>query len=136
MLEEFQAYLPLVVFLWTVITFALGHFIGHRTAIKRDKRKEFNQIAEAIREKLRWQIRLIEDNCYPSGEALLTDKEFDSFIDVCDKKERVRLISLYQNYKKTLQECILRDEYNFCTFVNHDSLKSAIKKLLPFTERH
>jgi hypothetical protein len=33
-----------------VITFLLGHFMGHRSAINRDKRKEFNEIVEPLLE--------------------------------------------------------------------------------------
>lgn len=42
--------LPLIAFGWTVITFLLGHFMGHRSAINRDKRKEFNEIVEPLLE--------------------------------------------------------------------------------------
>ncbi|MFY7341559.1 hypothetical protein [Enterobacter cloacae complex sp. IR5422] len=45
-----QHSLPLIALGWTVISFLLGHFMGHRSAIKRDKRKEFNEIAEPLLE--------------------------------------------------------------------------------------
>ncbi|GHD90658.1 hypothetical protein GCM10011445_07000 [Pseudocitrobacter faecalis] len=65
---EIQTFLPLIVFAWTVITFALGHFIGHRTAVKRDKRKEFNSLAAPIRAELLKQIETIKSGSYEEAK--------------------------------------------------------------------
>jgi len=65
---EIQTFLPLIVFAWTVITFALGHFIGHRAAVKRDKRKEFNSLAAPIRAELLKQIETIKSGDYEEAK--------------------------------------------------------------------
>ncbi|EIV9529788.1 TPA: hypothetical protein ACS3VG_003451 [Klebsiella aerogenes] len=48
----------LISFIWTVITFALGTYIGHWLAVNRDRRKEFNTIADPIAVELMQKIRL------------------------------------------------------------------------------
>lgn len=48
--QQIIPWMPLVTFIVGLITFALGHFMGHRSAIKRDKRKEFNDNAEPLLE--------------------------------------------------------------------------------------
>lgn len=68
MLGEIQTFLPLIVFAWTVITFALGHFIGHRAAVRRDKRKEFNSLAAPIRAELLKQIETLKSGGYEEAK--------------------------------------------------------------------
>lgn len=65
---EIQTFLPLIVFAWTVITFALGHFIGHRAAVRRDKRKEFNSLAAPIRAELLKQIETLKSGGYEEAK--------------------------------------------------------------------
>lgn len=48
--QQLIHWMPLVTLIVGLITFSLGHFMGHRSAIRRDKRKEFNDISEPLLE--------------------------------------------------------------------------------------
>lgn len=39
---------PLIVFLWAVISFGFGTWYGHWRAVHRDRRKEFNTVADPL----------------------------------------------------------------------------------------
>jgi hypothetical protein len=57
LLEFLQKY-PVVLNVVTgFITFVLGLFIGHKTALWRDKRKEFNELAKLIKVALELNLR-------------------------------------------------------------------------------
>ena len=111
--------LSIIAIMVSCIAVPASGYLSYRYAIKGEKRKEFNAIADKMRAKLREQIRLIDSNVYPSGDAALIDQEFELFIDVIDKKDRARAMYLYLKYKKTLDECIVFDEFNFSKFVIH-----------------
>ncbi|MFP1780328.1 hypothetical protein ACLEEB_14345 [Lonsdalea quercina] len=48
--EKIIHFLPLLSFLFGLLTFSIGIVVGHYQAIRRDKRKEFNEIAEPLLE--------------------------------------------------------------------------------------
>lgn len=48
--EKIIHILPLLSFLFALLSFAVGIVLGHYQAIRRDKRKEFNEIAEPLLE--------------------------------------------------------------------------------------
>ncbi|MFT4465027.1 MAG: hypothetical protein ACMX3H_10455 [Sodalis sp. (in: enterobacteria)] len=67
--QHVNHFLPLIAFGWTVIAFLLGHFMGHRSAINRDKRKEFNETVEPLLEYYEeYFIQLRESGYYSTTE--------------------------------------------------------------------
>lgn len=48
--EKIIHILPLLSFLFALLSFSIGIVVGHYQAIRRDKRKEFNEIAEPLLE--------------------------------------------------------------------------------------
>lgn len=48
--EKIIHILPLLSFLFALLSFSIGIVVGHYQAIRRDKRKEFNEIAEQLLE--------------------------------------------------------------------------------------
>lgn len=48
--EKIIHFLPLLSFLFGLLSFSIGIVVGHYQAIRRDKRKEFNEIAEPLLE--------------------------------------------------------------------------------------
>jgi hypothetical protein len=92
---EIQTFLPLIVFAWTIITFALGHFIGHRAAVKRDKRKEFNALSAPIRAELLKQIETIKSGDYEEAKI-----SRDSIFLISDLSPNpAKIIDAYKHFK-------------------------------------
>ena len=93
--EGYQSYFPLVVLAWTVITFFAGHFIGHRAAVKRYKRKEYNSLAAPIRTELLKQIEAIK-----SGEYEEANISRDSIFLLSDLSSiSAKIIEAYKQFK-------------------------------------
>lgn len=93
--EGYQSYLPLIVLAWTIITFFAGHFIGHRAAVKRDKRKEFNSLAAPIRTELLKQIETIKTGDYE--EAKISRDSIFLLSDLTSNSAKI--IDAYKEFK-------------------------------------
>lgn len=94
MIEEINILFPL-------FTLLVGAFIGHRLALGRDKRKDFNQVATPIREMLISEIRQLKSNDYgkPIGE-----KESISLEAIMPSSTYKRFHRSYQSYKSVRAE--------------------------------
>ena len=127
--EEAQTYLPLIVFVWTVVTFALGHFIGHRTAVKRDKRKEYNSLAAPIRVELLEQLDTIEAGDYEKANI-----SRDSIFSLSDLTNTpAKITDAYKEFKFAnswdgLE--MVQDEYGMGQIMNTEKALIAAKNLL------
>ncbi|HCA7583148.1 TPA: hypothetical protein MX389_000091 [Klebsiella pneumoniae] len=110
-------------------------YLSYHYAIKGERRKEFNAVADAIRKKLRDQLDAVEAGYYPSGTNSISEGEFEYFLDLHPRQIRAHARDLWQEYQRVLIECLHYDEDNFFKFINKEGLKSAIVKLLPVTER-
>ena len=86
---------------------ASGYF-SYRYAVKGEKRKEFNAISDIIRQKLRDQLRLIENGVFPGGgNVSISQREIDTFIDICSPKNKKHLSELWSEYQRSLQNLSL-----------------------------
>ncbi|HFD7120007.1 TPA: hypothetical protein ACF3P8_002624 [Serratia marcescens] len=110
-------------------------YLSFKYAIKGEKRKEFNAIADTLRGKLREQTRLIHLGYYPNEHVTISDAEFEQFIDVCEKSKHKMLIRLWGEYQTALEESGEYDEYNHFKFIAPERLLNAIIKLSPVAER-
>jgi len=112
-------------------------YLSYHFAIKGEKRKEFNAIADIIRAKLREQTRMISLGYYPGhgNNVSISDAEFESFIDMHEKKKHSFLMHFWSEYQVALEESGQFDEYNFFKFTDPERLQAAIDRLLPITER-
>lgn len=110
-------------------------YLSYRYAVMGERRKEFNAAADVIRAKLREQVRMINDGHFPAGNTVISDQEFESFVDVHSKNKRSRLKYLWLEYQATLDECAYRDSDGFFCFLCPDKLLEIVLKILPATER-
>lgn len=110
-------------------------YLSFKYAIKGEKRKEFNAIADSIRGKLREQTRLAHLGYYPGEHITRSDAEFEQFIDVCEKSKHKMLIRAWDEYQIALKESGNFDEYNHFKFTDPDRLLNAINKFSPITKR-
>ena len=115
---------------------ASGYFSYH-FAIKGEKRKEFNVIRDVIRQKLREQLRLIENGVFPGGgNVSISQREIDTFIDICSPKNKKHLSELWSEYQRSLQNSIdVSDPLKDPDFHSPSFIQSAIEKILPYCQR-
>lgn len=114
---------------------ASGYF-SYRYAIKGEKRKEFNSVADPLREKLRKQIKLIKQNLVPDGRLVsISDEEFELLIDVTQKRGRAGLAHRIQKYKTSLDTIVSYNDYGDKKMIDPNLIVSEINLLLPYLDR-
>ena len=121
--------------LWAVLSFGLGIFFGHWLAKGRDKRKEFNDIADVVRSKLRNHQRIIARGETPSYLGNVTTQEYDELRDVIAKRKKSALAKAWSNYESAQQNCGGYSRAGFYEFHSPEILSQAIAGLLAFVDR-
>ena len=119
---------------WSGICFFSGAYIGHRFALGRDTRKEFNAIADIVREKIRNHLRIIERGEPPNYLGNVSVKEFESLLDVTVERNRSALTEAWKAYEEAQQKCGDYEE-GFYNFHSPEILRKALENLLPFVKR-
>ena len=93
LLEFLQKY-PVVLNVVTgFITFVVGLFIGHKTALWRDKRKEFNELAKPIKVALELNLResrskKIDVQDLLSLELMLSGRKKRRYKELCENYQK------------------------------------------------
>ncbi|WP_241721967.1 hypothetical protein [Raoultella sp. HC6] len=119
-----------------IVAVPASGYLSYHYAIKGEKRKEYNAIADTLRKKLREQLEAIDLGYYPNERNGISDGEFEFFLDMHPRKRREFARKIWKEYQISLVECAHYDEDNFFSFINEGELKSSIQKLLLVTERH
>lgn len=83
-----------------IIGLLLGALIGHRLAIGRDKRKEFNQVAAPIYERL---IQIEEQALNGHVWATWSEADISRLKPHLTRRERRKLDSLIENYREAIR---------------------------------
>lgn len=86
--------------IWSGVCFLCGAYVGHRFSLGRDTRKEFNLIADVVRNKIRNHIRVIENGEIPNYGGDITFSEYESLIDVTKKSRRKALGKAWCKYQQ------------------------------------
>ena len=113
----------------SIVTFALGLFFGHRLALGRDKRKEFNEAAEPIRD---WLLRE-EERPYPYAHFPST-LELDTFAYCLKPMTRKRFNAAMDAYRRELERSG-STAYEGMVYEDPESARQAVRRLMPFTRR-
>lgn len=112
-------------------------YLSYRYAIKGEKRKEFNAVADIIRAKIRDQIRNVNDGYYPAnGKHGISDSEIESLCDVSRPASRNIIHQHWATYKTALKESGSTNEFGEYDFHNPDPVRQSLLILLTFTDRH
>jgi hypothetical protein len=113
-----------------IITFCLGVIFGHRLTLWRDRRKEFNDIAQQVR------IALLNEkgNLSPIRGGI-GEIEADMLESVLPFFKKRRFRHYWNEYKEAKKQATLRDSVGGCYFGSTDEIIVHIEKLLSFTER-
>lgn len=111
-----------------VLTFLLGALIGHRTALWRDRRRDFNAAAEPVRAWL-----LAELDRPSAGRAGPGLAEFDRLVSFCPLVRRRRLRNAWRRLQHERQQAGQRDAYGQVTPVVTPRLTAALRTCLRLT---
>lgn len=99
-LDEIKHLWPLVTLGCSFLTFIIGLYAGHKAALLRDKRKEFNDSALPIRIKLLKQIDLMESGKYqPPGISL---EDIYAVVNRVNKKKANSIKIAFKAYEDSL----------------------------------
>lgn len=120
--------------IWSGVCFLCGAYVGHRFSLGRDTRKEFNLIADVVRDKIRNHIRIIEQGETPNYRGDITAREYDALMDVTRKSRRNALSKAWVKYQQAQENCGSFDRGKYI-FHSPDILKVALENLLPYVER-
>lgn len=113
----------------SIVTFVLGLLLGHRLALGRDKRKEFNEAAQPVRE---W---LLQEASEPSPYRKQPSRlEMDTFVSCLSSRDRSRFNAALQDYRS---ECKNEESnsYGDVSYGDPERVKEPACRLLPFTDR-
>lgn len=111
------------------LTFCLGLFLGHRLALWRDRRKEFNEIAEPLREVLLKE----RDSASPlaKGLGVIEADRLESLLPFWRRRTFRNDWKVYCESKKSTY----RDSIGQCFYKNNESIVAQIENILRYTRR-
>ncbi|TDB57223.1 hypothetical protein [Photorhabdus khanii] len=127
-IEILKHYSPAI----SVITFIAGLYVGNKQAIGRDKRKEFNALAEPIIESFDIMLRWLELRSFTSAHVLPNQKiqQLMRRLSKCDKRKFERLIDNYHSAITPLRNDHSRENEHEKLFSAAISVIKDIKKFL------
>jgi len=113
----------------SIVTFFLGLLLGHWLALGRDKRKEFNEAAQPVRD---WLLRQ-EDrpSVYAHGPSAL---EMDTFTSCLKPRTRKRFDAAMATYR-TESERSGSNAFGEWLHEDPEAFRQAVRRLMPFAER-
>jgi hypothetical protein len=114
----------------SLLTFFLGLFLGHRLSLSRDKRKEYNEVADIVYFALINEKRRIGMSKGPTEKELLQLLRRSSYID------RFRIKTVIDKYIAAKKNIIVsRSPYGEPLFSNIDNVVTEIDSLIKCLER-
>lgn len=113
----------------SIVTFVLGLLLGHRLALGRDKRKEFNEAARPIRG---WLLREEDRPCTREHDP--SALEMDTFASCLKPRTRKRFDAATATYRR---ECERSgpNAYGEWLYEDAEAALQAVQRLMPFTRR-
>ena len=112
-------------------TFLLGLFLGHRLTLGRDKRKEFNDIAQPIRE-----ILLKERKALSPHFAGLGEIDADRLESVLYCWQRRGFRRTLNDYRQEKEQSIANDPtYGSVSYSTTGAIVERIERLLRYVDR-
>lgn len=103
-------------------------YLGFRSGIRSDKRKEFNEIADPLREKLR---SLQESLTSPHVHSIWPEAEdFNQLIDRASLLQKISLIKAVENYKICCKESCGHGNSGDFEIWNEGHVRKCISDLL------
>lgn len=107
----------------------VGGLIGNRLAIGRDRRKEFNEMADPIRSQLRNHIAT------KGKSSFVSEKDLEIFGDHMTPYKRKSYKEAADKYNSIHSKCYRLTEAGLYQLHNEELLLSTVNKLIKFTKR-
>lgn len=129
-LDEIQHAIILSPELTALLTFLIGLITGHRFALRRDRRTEFNELATPIRT---WLIR--EINKPGMTRERPTDIELDQFSQTLAWWSRKRFLNEYEKQDQERAKAIKQTDDGYLYYEETRHIIKPLKKCLQYTNR-
>lgn len=116
-----------------ILLFLCGLFFGNRLALGRDKRKEFNEVATPIYEKLREQERILrEENSFSDGPNIADFDDLERYLHFWKKPLFRKTLSRYNKHQDENRYFQIR---NANIVRDMDQFIISIRQLTKYTKR-
>jgi hypothetical protein len=115
--------------LWSVLTGLVGFYFGQRFSLWRDRRKEFNELADAL------FVKLSKERENDWAMCCIANIEMETFARRLPIYNRAGFSRCKEEYYKAKSDNIGIDEYGGRFYHDTTSIITAIDGLLKFTER-
>ncbi|PWI82106.1 hypothetical protein DEO48_00685 [Enterobacter sp. CGMCC 5087] len=123
----------LISFTWTVIAFGLGTWFGHWLAIKRDRLKEFNAVADPIAVVLMQKISLAQKG--QTNNAQISSSDILKLSRMMTKRNALKLSKAFSTYQEGCKNCGTTSEHGDYSFHNPELFIAGAEQLLTFLKR-
>ena len=116
--------------LLSLFTFFAGLLIGHRLTLGREKRKEFNEVAQRVR-----SVLLSECERPSPYSKFISRDDMDLFIQVLPPLKRRGFNRALERYYQAIREAQSRGVTGEVLYTNTDAIKEAAQDLVTYTKR-
>lgn len=117
-----------------IVGILIGGLVGNRLALGRDQRKEFNEIADALHERLENQALIAQNGQFPNDANGLDNASFIPLRRKLSNRQNRKLDAAIENYSSAKQQCGYF-EAGIYHFNKSDILIAAIRELQTFVKQ-
>lgn len=114
-----------------IVGILIGGLVGNRLAMGRDRRKEYNEIANELYERLENQALIAKNGHFPNDANGLDNASFIAWRRKLSDRQNKRLDIAIKEYAAAKQQCGFF-ETGFYQFNKAEILIEAIRKLQTF----
>ena len=116
--------------LLSLLTFFVGLLVGHRTALWRDMRKEFNDAADPVRA---WLLREVNE---PSAYTRTPDVvQLDMLVQCMHWWRRKGFLAAWERQQQAREQAVRPDALGQVLYADSGAIKAALLDCLSYTRR-
>ncbi|WP_417316136.1 hypothetical protein [Cycloclasticus pugetii] len=117
-----------------IVGILLGGLVGNRLAIGRDRRKAYNEIADALHGRLESQALIAQKGQFPNDANGLDNASFIPLRRKLSNRQSKKLVAAIEDYSAAKQKCGYF-EAGLYQFNKPEILIAAIRKLQTFVKQ-